>query len=232
MAWILRPIDRLILWIGRMVFLFVALSVGWVLFHAVVPPSSTLTMGLRAQAGAEIKTDWISLEEMSPHLIRAVIASEDSKFCSHRGFDVEQIKAALAEAENGNGLRGASTISQQTAKNVFLWPGRGWVRKGFEAWFTALIEVFWGKERILEAYLNVAEWGDGYFGAEATAQGRFGKPAAGLNAAEASLMATVLPNPHKWRVSPPGPYVSRRSYTVRKRMAVVRQQALDACVAE
>lgn len=206
------------------------LSVAWVAAYSRVDPSETVLMGMRARTGQHIQQDWISLDAVSPHLVRAVIAAEDSHFCTHHGFDLEQIRIALREADGGKALRGASTISQQTAKNAFLWPGRSFARKGLEAWFTALMEAGWSKRRILEVYLNVAEWGDGYFGAEAAAQGRFGKSARDLTAREAALLAAVLPDPAHWRVDPPGPYVNQRATTLQRRMATVRVQGLDQCV--
>ena len=210
--------------------LFVGLSVLWVLWYRFAPVTGTTQMGLRQLQGQTIDRDWTPITEMSPHLVRAVIAAEDTGFCAHHGIDVEGIKKALGEAEGGGRLRGASTISQQTAKNAFLWSGRGPVRKGLELWFTGLEELIWPKRRIMEVYLNVAEWGDGHFGAEAAAQARFGKPASALTATEASLLAAVLPSPQKWRVDPPGPYVASRARTLRARMATVRRSGLADCV--
>ena len=209
---------------------FMAVSVFWVFALRWAPVSGTLLMSMRSFSGVEVERQWVPIEDISPDLVRAVIAAEDTKFCTHHGFDIEQIRSALDDAKSGKRLRGASTISQQTAKNVFLWPGRGFVRKGLEAWFTLLIETLWPKERILEVYLNVAEWGDGYFGASAAAHGRFGNSAAELTTTEASLLAAVLPNPHDWHVAPAGPYVQRRSATIRARMGVIRRDGLDACV--
>ena len=205
-------------------------SVLWAGIYAVAAPPGTLLMLQRKLSGDVIVHPWTPLNEISPHLVAAVIAAEDTRFCLHNGLDFEAIDKALTEAENGRRLRGASTISQQTAKNAFFWNGGGWVRKGGEAWMTVLIETFWSKRRIMEVYLNIAEWGDGRFGAEAAAQMRFGKSAKDLNAYEAALLASVLPNPHKWRVDPPGPYVRGRAETVRTRMNHVRRDGLDACV--
>lgn len=193
-------------------------------------PTLTLTMLERQISGEEIRKDWVSLEAVSPHLLDAVIAAEDTKFCNHNGIDVESVQQALADAENGKGLRGASTISQQTAKNVFLFNGGGWVRKGVEAGMTIVIETFWSKKRIMEVYLNVAEWGDGIFGAEAAAQVRFGKSARALTKGEAALLASVLPNPHKWRVDPPGAYVRKRSRIIGTRMRQIKRDGLSTCV--
>ncbi len=224
----LAPILR---WLLRFGVVTLLVSLFWVLsLRFVLQPDATLLMGLRAQSGVTVTQYWSPIEDISPHLVRAVIAAEDTKFCTHHGFDVEQIREAMAEAEAGGRLRGASTLSQQTAKNVFLWNGGGFFRKGIEAWFTLLIETLWPKERILEIYLNVAEWGDGHFGAEAAARHYFGKSADQLTAREASLLAAVLPNPNKWRVDRPGPYVMSRSQTLRRRMALVREQGLAACI--
>ena len=193
-----------------------------------VPPS--ILMGQRALAGENVRRDAVSMDRISPHLIAAVIGAEDSRLCEHDGFDTEAIREALANLRAGGQRRGASTISQQTAKNVFLWNGGGWVRKGFEVWFTVLIETSWPKRRILEAYLNIAEWGDGIFGAEAAAQARFGVSAADLTPYQAALLAAVLPNPHDWRVDPPGQYVSGRAGTLQARAGVVRREGFAACV--
>ncbi len=205
-------------------------TIVWAGFYAAAPPPGTLTMLQRKMSGDVIIHPWTPLEKISPNLVTAVISAEDTRFCLHNGIDFEAVNKAMNEAENGKRLRGASTISQQTAKNAFLWNGGGWLRKGGEAWMTVLIETFWSKRRIMEVYLNVAEWGDGLFGAEAAAQARFGKPARDLTMREAALLASVLPNPHKWRVDPPGPYVRGRVQTVQKRMGVVRRDRLDACV--
>ena len=212
------------------VLLVVGLSVFWVGWHRFAPVSGTALMGMRGLGGQEIRQAWVPLDEVSPEIVRAVIAAEDNKFCRHAGFDLGEMRAAFTEARGGGRVRGASTISQQTAKNVFLWPGGGYVRKGAEAWFTGLSELLWPKRRIMEVYLNVAEWGDGHFGIEAAARARFGKNAADLNAAEASLLAAVLPSPQKWRVDPPGPYVASRARTLRGRMAQVRREGLADCV--
>ena len=207
-----------------------AASLLWAGLYRIAPPPGTLLMFQRKLSGDVIEHPWTPLEEISPHLVRAVIAAEDTRFCLHNGIDFEAIDKALEDSKNGKRLRGASTISQQTAKNAFLWNGGGWLRKGGEAWMTVLIESFWPKRRIMEVYLNVAEWGDGHFGAEAAAQARFHKSAKDLTPHEAALLASVLPNPHKWRVDPPGPYVRSRSYTIRSRMDQVSRDGLDTCV--
>lgn len=205
-------------------------SILWAGAYRFAAPPGTLLMVERKFSGEIIVHPWTPLEEISPHLVTAVIAAEDSRFCLHSGIDFNAIDKAMEEAEKGARLRGASTISQQTAKNAFLSNRGGWLRKGAEAWMTVLIETLWPKRRIMEVYLNVAEWGDGLFGAEAAAQARFGKSATDLNPREAALLAAVLPNPHKWRVDPPGPYVRSRAATLRARMGQVRRDELDACV--
>ncbi len=154
--------------------------------------------------------EWVPLEEISNNLEQAVVASEDNEFLEHYGFDFEAIKKARELNKKSKKVRGASTISQQTAKNVFLWPDRTWVRKGLEVYFTALIEVFWGKRRILEVYLNVIEMGDGIYGAEGASKTYFHKPAKRLSKPEAALIAAVLPNPRKWNPTIPTSYIIRK----------------------
>lgn len=160
---------------------------------------------------------WVDGARISPYLKLAVIASEDQKFIDHYGFDLQSINDALEAREQGRRVRGASTISQQVAKNLFLWPGQSWIRKGIEAYFTALIETLWNKRRIMEVYLNVAEFGRGTYGAEAAAQRFFKKSAAQLNASDAALMASVLPNPIRLRIHAPSEYVrSRQTFILRQ----------------
>jgi monofunctional biosynthetic peptidoglycan transglycosylase len=200
-----------------------------------VNPPATLLMVQRALEGETLRHEARPYAEISPHLMRAVIAAEDAKFCSHRGFDLEAIDNAIeynqqAEDRGSTKRRGASTISQQTAKNVFLWPQRSWLRKGLETYFTLLIEYTWPKRRILEAYLNVAEWGEGRFGAEAAAQAIFGVSAKDLTPAQAARLAAVLPSPNKWSAEKPGPYVRRRAAVIEQRMRVVQADGLDSCV--
>jgi monofunctional biosynthetic peptidoglycan transglycosylase len=207
-----------------------AVSVGLVLLYRVLPVPATPFMLVRAIGGSGIDKDWVRLSEISPNLVRGVIASEDAKFCGHLGFDLEAIESAFAAIEEGGRLRGGSTISQQTAKNVFLWQDRTWIRKGLEAYFTLLIETLWPKRRIMEVYLNVIEWDDGVYGAEAAARHHFGKPAAALTRREAALLAVVLPNPRHWSAGKPGPYVSRRAGIIDRRMGVVQNDRLDDCV--
>jgi monofunctional biosynthetic peptidoglycan transglycosylase len=183
--------------------IFVALPVVLIGLYGIVPPPVTPLMVIRLFQGEGLTWDWVSLEAMSPDLPAAVIAAEDNNFCRHEGFDWEQIEKALETYEDGGRLRGASTIPQQTAKNLFLWPDRSFVRKGLEAYLTVLLEFLWSKKRILETYLNVVEWSGGVYGAEAAAQHYFGKPAADLTQREAALLATVLPNPRERSASNP-----------------------------
>ena len=165
--------------------------------------------------------DWVAWPEISRQAAVAVIASEDQHFLEHGGFDFEAIDKAWTAAKRGRRLRGASTISQQVAKNLFLWPGQSWLRKGLEAWFTLWIEWLWPKQRILEVYLNSAEFGRGIWGVEAASQHFFRKPAAKLNRQEAALLAAVLPSPKRFRVDRPSPYVQQRQAWILRQMAML-----------
>lgn len=209
---------RIVRWIGLIVVAAVAASVLAVLLLRFVPPLTSAFMVARwvdARAGGErdfsLDYRWRPLDEISAQLPIAVVAAEDQKFPSHRGFDLDAIRSALDAADEGGRLRGASTISQQVAKNLFLWSGRSFVRKGLEAYFTVLIEALWPKRRIVEVYVNIAEFGDGVYGAEAAARHYFGKPASALDARQAALLAAVLPNPRRYRVDPPSPFVAQRA---------------------
>lgn len=195
-----------------------------------LPAPGSVLMVQRHFQGETVRRDWKPLHKISPHLVRAVIAAEDSRFCQHDGIDMDAIDKALEERARGQSARGASTITQQTAKNTFLWNGGGYVRKGAEAWFAVFIDFAWGKKRVMESYLNLAEWGDGLFGAEAAARARFGKSARDLTEREAALLAAVLPSPNKWRVDPPGPYVRQRAGTLQARMRVIENEGLAECV--
>lgn len=165
-----------------------------------------------------IAYDWRDLETISPQLPLAVIASEDQRFAEHRGFDLKAIEKAIESNERGGRVRGGSTISQQTAKNLFLWSGRSWLRKGIEAWYTLLIEVMWPKTRIIEVYLNVAEFGDGVYGAQAAARTYYGIDADRIGPAQAARMAAVLPSPRRYSIAQPGPYVQRRTVAIQRQM--------------
>ncbi|WP_312084736.1 monofunctional biosynthetic peptidoglycan transglycosylase [Brevundimonas sp.] len=201
-----------------------------VLATAVVPPPPTILMLRQAVRGEGMNYQWRGLNRISPNLVNAAIASEDARFCSHHGFDMDAIQKALDHNAEGGRLRGGSTISQQTAKNVFLWPGRDWVRKGLEAGYTVLIETVWGKRRIMEVYLNVVEWAPGVYGAQAASRHWFGKDAADLSPREAARLAAILPAPRRYEAADPGPYVRRRAARVQAAMGAVRNQGLNVCV--
>lgn len=184
------------------------------------PASSVMTQHwIKATwQGAAFRHDWTPYQNISPHAALAVIAAEDQRFPDHYGFDFVEIQQALADQEEGQTLRGASTLSQQVAKNLFLWSGRGWVRKGLEAWFTVLLELLWSKQRILEVYLNIAEFGEYTFGVEAASRRFFNKSAAELTAGEAARLAAVLPNPRRYRVDKPSNYVLKRQRWIEQQM--------------
>lgn len=225
----LRRLSRLIF---RIVLWFALGSVALTLVYRFVPVPFTLTMLLDPNG---FTRDWTPLSRIDRNMATAVIAAEDSKFCSHGGFDREAIEDAMQRNAEGGRLRGGSTISQQTAKNVFLWQGSGWsryVRKGLEAWFTVLIETLWSKRRIMEVYLNVAETGIGTYGAEAGAQRYFDKSAAHLTRTEAARIAAALPSPKKRAVANPKGFTRRYGNTIAARIGVVKREDLDACVYE
>jgi monofunctional biosynthetic peptidoglycan transglycosylase len=226
-----RPRER---WLRRILVavlcLFVGLPLALVTVYRFVPPPVTILMIQRSLEGKGISRTWRPLDQMSPALIRSVIAAEDAGFCSHRGFDFEAMQEAWAHNERSDRVRGGSTISQQTAKNVFLWPQRSYLRKGLEAGFTVLIEVGWGKHRILEVYLNTIEWGPGIYGAEAAARRNFGVSADRLTPAQAARLAAILPSPLKWRAARPGPYVKRRSGRIGAAAGTIRRDGLADCV--
>src|SRR5690606_7439684 len=190
-----------------------------------VPPPGTALMIERKieswQSGKpiDLQRTWLPWKQLPEDLKVAVIAAEDQKFAEHWGFDTAAIRAALQHNREGENLRGASTLTQQVAKNLFLWSGRSWLRKGLEAWFTGLIELFWSKERILEIYLNSAEWGPGVFGAQAAARYHFGIDASRLSRQQASQLAAVLPSPIKWSASRPSAYVASRAGWIRRQMS-------------
>ncbi|WP_324828303.1 monofunctional biosynthetic peptidoglycan transglycosylase [Qipengyuania zhejiangensis] len=208
---------------------FLALSLGLVLLFKFVPVPVTATM---VMDGNGITKNWESLSNIDRNMVRAVIAAEDGKFCSHDGFDREAIEKAIERNAQGGRIRGGSTISQQTAKNVFLWQGGGYFRKGLEAYFTVLIEQIWGKRRIMEVYLNVAETGIGTYGAEAGAQRYFNKSAASLTPTEAARMAAALPQPKERSVVNPGGWLRRHGNTIAARIGSVSRDGLDSCIYE
>lgn len=220
-----------IVWAAKAILWFVAISVAWVLLYAVVPPPTTLTMLFDSRGATR---DWMAIEDIDRDMIRAVIAAEDSRFCNHSGFDLDAISDALEANAEGRRLRGGSTVSQQTAKNAFLWQGSGTVsrtvRKLPEAWFTFLIEQLWGKRRIMEVYLNVAETGIGTYGVSAGAQRYFGKDASSLSRTEAARIAAILPLPKKREAVSPSGFTRRYGNSIAARIRQVQRDGLDACI--
>jgi monofunctional glycosyltransferase len=206
---------------------FMGISFALVIVYRVVPVPVTATM---VMDGNGITKDWESLNSIDRDMVSAVIAGEDGKFCSHHGFDLEAIETAIERNQRGGRIRGGSTISQQTAKNVFLWQGGGYFRKGLEAWFTLLIENIWGKRRIMEVYLNVAETGIGTYGVEAGSERYFHHSAARLSQSEAARMAAALPQPKERAVVSPSGFTRRYGNTIQARIGVVRRDGLDACI--
>lgn len=206
--------------IWRLVYYFLIISIGSVVVLKFVPIPFTITMidqkmdALFDEGSSELHYDWVSYDEMSKEIPIALVTAEDQKFPDHFGFDIPAIKKAFENNKEGKKLRGGSTISQQTAKNVFCWQSRGYVRKALETYFTFLIEVIWGKKRILEVYANVAEMGKLTFGVETASQRFYKKSAAKLSRTEAARLAAVLPSPRKWSAARPGPYVNRRTSSI------------------
>lgn len=203
---------------------FVVLTVALVLLYRWCNVPFTPLMIIRTveqkSEGKEARWehDWVELKNISEKMQLAVVCSEDQNFLRHSGFDWKAMRSAIMHNDTHSYIRGGSTISQQTAKNVFLWPGRSYLRKGLEAWFTVLIEILWSKERILEVYLNVIEMGDGVYGAEAAAQHWFKKPAAKLNTDEAAALTAILPNPLRYKANPPGAYIEKRKNWIKQQM--------------
>jgi monofunctional biosynthetic peptidoglycan transglycosylase len=216
-----------------LVALFIVLVAGPVLAVVVyrfVPPPATPLMVIRLVEGKGWNHHWRGIADVSPALPRALIAAEDARFCDHNGFDFEALQKAYENNEKGKKIRGGSTISQQTAKNVFLWPGRSYVRKGLEAYFTVLIETIWGKKRIMEVYLNSIEYGPGIYGAEAASRAYFKVGADQLTPQQSARLAAILPSPLKWKAVNPGRYVKKRSSRIGKASGAVRRDGLAACV--
>lgn len=213
----IRFFFKVVLW-----FLAIPL-IGVVIFKWVpVPATSLMVIRYMEQKEADTKTvwkhDWVPIEDISKNLQLAVICSEDQNFLNHSGFDLKAIEKAFDNNQKGKKVRGASTISQQTAKNVFLWPQRSWIRKGMEAYVTFLIELIWTKERIMEVYLNSIEMGNGIYGAEAASQYWFKKSASKLTKSEAAAIAAILPRPLKYRANPPSTYIAGRKLWIIKQM--------------
>ena len=221
-----RRLRRFALRVGLLALL---LPVPLVLAYRFVPPPITPLMVIRSVGGAPLDKRWVPLERIAPALPRAVIASEDEKFCSHHGFDWAAFNNAYRDWRAGREPKGASTITMQVAKNLFLWPGRSVIRKGIEAYLTVLIEFFWDKHRIMEVYLNVSEWGDGTYGADAAAHRYFNKPASALTPQEAALLAAVLPNPREWSPARPTQYIAERAAAIREDMPAMAVPSATGC---
>jgi len=222
---------RALRWTIRTLIIFVIGSIIWVGIYRFVPPPVTATMLANAIDGRGITKNWMSLDDMSPNMPRAAIAAEDGNFCTHHGFDFKAIQKAMASNFQGDRrIRGGSTISQQTAKNAFLWQNGGYFRKGLEAWFTVLIELLWPKRRIMEVYLNIAETGIGTYGANAGAMRYFHHDASRLTRAEAARIAAVLPLPKKREAISPTGFTRRYGDRIARRIGQVRRYGQDSCL--
>jgi monofunctional biosynthetic peptidoglycan transglycosylase len=219
-----RRVRRIIGLLLKVSLGFLAASVlAVIVLRFMAPPFSALMVERRigswfGEAKYSPAYKWVSLDKIAPMMSAAVIASEDQNFADHYGFDLAAIQRAMGHNERSSRTKGASTLTQQTAKNMFLWSSRSWLRKGVEAYFTVLLETFWGKRRILETYLNIVEFGDGIYGVEAASQYYFRKPALRLNSEEAAILAAVLPNPRRYKVKVPGPYVRERQQWILQQM--------------
>jgi monofunctional biosynthetic peptidoglycan transglycosylase len=223
-------LGRLIGWIIRLIVAFVVISVLWVFAYRFVNPPITFNMVGDMLAGRGAHKTWMPIGETDRDMVRAAIAAEDGKFCSHHGFDFEAIEDAMKRNASGGRIRGGSTISQQAAKNAFLWNGGGYVRKGAEAWFTFLIEHLWGKRRIMEVYLNLAETGVGTYGVNAGSDRYFGHDASAMSPTEAARIAAVLPLPKKRGAIAPKGFTRRYGNTIAARIPAVARDGLDACI--
>ena len=223
-------VRRVLSWILRGAVAFVALSVCMVALYRFIPPPITLTMVGDALGGHGIDKSWRPLSQIDPNMARAAIAGEDARFCIHHGFDFTAIETAYARNARGGRIRGGSTISQQTAKNVFLIQGGGYARKALEAYFTVLIETIWGKRRIMEVYLNVAETGIGTYGVDAASRRYFGHDASDLSPQEAGRIAAILPLPKKRAAVAPRGFTRRHGNAITRRVGVVRNDGLDGCL--
>jgi monofunctional glycosyltransferase len=222
---------RILAWLLRGLLIFLVVSILWVLLYRFVDPPVTFTQAADALWGNGAGRIWTPIERIDRDMVRAAIAGEDGRFCSHYGFDRQAMEAAMRRnAAGGRVLRGGSTISQQTAKNVFLWQGGGYFRKGLEAWFTLLIETLWSKRRIMEVYLNVAETGIGTYGVEAGARRYFGHGADALTPAEAARIAAVFPLPKRRQAIAPRGFTRRYGNMILVRSGIVARERLDACV--
>ena len=222
---------RIIGWIVKAVLIFLVVSVLWVLLYRFVNPPITFTQIGDLLAGNGARREWMAIERIDRDMVRAAIAGEDSNYCEHGGFDRQAIEEAMRRnARGGSVIRGGSTISQQTAKNAFLWQGGGYFRKGLEAWFTLLIENLWSKQRIMEVYLNIAETGIGTYGVNAGAQRYFDKDASNLSRNEAARIAAVLPLPKEREAITPSGFTRRYGNSIAARINVVRRDGLDNCL--
>ena len=222
--------GRIVGWIVKAVLIFIVGSLLWVLAYRFINPPITATMLGDVLAGRGAQRDWMPIERIDRDMVRAAIAGEDSKFCGHNGFDFDAIEEAMQRNASGGRIRGGSTISQQTAKNAFLWQGGGYFRKGLEAWFTLLAEAMWPKQRIMEVYLNLAETGVGTYGVSAGSQRYFGHDASAMSRTEAARIAAVLPLPKKRGAVAPKGFTRRYGGTIAARVGVVARDGLDACV--
>jgi monofunctional biosynthetic peptidoglycan transglycosylase len=223
-------VARIVGFVVKLVVGLVIVSVLWVLAYRFINPPTTLTMLGDVAAGRGAERQWMGLDRMDRDMVRAAIGAEDSKFCAHSGFDFDAIQDAVKRNASGGRIRGGSTISQQTAKNAFLWQGGGYARKGAEAWFTFLIENLWGKRRIMEVYLNLAETGIGTYGANAGSQRYFGHDASAMSATEAARIAAILPLPKKRGAVAPKGFTKRYGNSIAARIGVVGRDGLDSCV--
>lgn len=224
-------VGRMLRWALKILLAFLILSVLWVLLYRFVDPPLTFTEAADAMWGNGASRQWAPIERIDRDMVRAAIAGEDGRFCAHHGFDRRAIEQAMRRnAAGGRTLRGGSTISQQTAKNVFLWQSGGYFRKGLEAWFTLLIETIWSKRRIMEVYLNVAETGIGTYGVEAGARRYFGHGAASLSPAEAARIAAVFPLPKRRQAIDPRGFTRRYGNMILVRTGAIARGGLDSCV--
>jgi monofunctional biosynthetic peptidoglycan transglycosylase len=223
-------VRRIVGWIVKLILAFIILSVLWVLAYRFVNPPITVTMAQDMLAGRGAQRNWMPISRIDRDMVRAAIAAEDSKFCSHHGFDYQAIENAMQRNASGGRIRGGSTISQQTAKNAFLWQNGGYLRKGLEAWFTFLIENLWGKRRIMEVYLNLDETGIGTYGVNAGAERYFGHDASAMTPTEAARLAAVFPLPKKRGAVAPKGFTRRYGNTIAARIPIVARDGLDACV--
>src|SRR5436190_218876 len=225
-------IGRIVGWIVKLILAFLIISVVWVLAYRFVNPPITATMLGDIFAGRGAARNWMPISQIDRDMVRAAIAAEDGKFCSHHGFDFQAIENAMQRNASGGRIRGGSTISQQTAKNAFLWQGGGYARKGVEAWFTFLIEHLWGKRRIMEVYLNLGETGIGTYGVNAGSERYYGHDASAMSPIEAARIAAVLPLPKKRGAVAPKGFTRRYGNTIDARIGVVGRDGLDGCVYE